>query len=42
MDSKSPQNQDQDYIVFADGVQTDAEEVTSNNQTRVLSIDFEN
>jgi hypothetical protein len=41
-DSKSPQNEDEDYIVFVDGIQTDTEEVTSNNQTRTLSIDFEN
>ena len=41
-DSKSPQNEDEDYIVFVDGIQTDIEEETSNNQTRTLSIDFEN
>lgn len=41
-DSKSPQNEDEDYIVFVDGIQTDIEEETSNNQTRTLYIDFEN
>lgn len=41
-DSKSPQNKDEDYIAFVDGIQTDTEEVTSNNQTRTLYIDFEN
>jgi hypothetical protein len=41
MDSKGPQNEDEDYIVFVDGIQTDTEEVISNNQTRTLSIDFE-
>ena len=40
-DSKSPQNEDEDYIVLVDGIQTDTEEVISNNQTRTLSIDFE-
>jgi hypothetical protein len=41
-DSKGPQDEDEDYIVLVDGIQTDTEEVISNNQTRTLSIDFEN
>jgi hypothetical protein len=42
MDSKNPQNKDEDYIVFADGVQTGADQITTNNQVRTLSIDFDN
>jgi hypothetical protein len=42
MDSKSPQNKDEDYVVFADGVQIGADQITTNNQVRTLSIDFDN
>jgi hypothetical protein len=41
MDSKNPQNKDEDYIVFADGVQIGADQITTNNQVRTLSIDFD-
>jgi hypothetical protein len=41
-DSKNPQNEDEDYIVFADGVQIGADQITTNNQVRTLSIDFDN
>lgn len=42
IDSKGPQNKDEDYLVFVDSIHTEAEEATSNNQTRAISIDFEN
>jgi hypothetical protein len=42
IDSKGPQNKDEDYLVFVNSIQTEAKEATSNNQTRALSIDFEN
>lgn len=42
MDSKNPQNEDEDYILFADGIQTGADQITTNNQVRTLSIDFDN
>lgn len=42
MDSKSPQNEDEDYIVFADGLQIGADQITTTNQVRTLSIDFDN
>ena len=41
MDSKNPQNEDEDYIVFADGVQIGADQITTNDQVRTLSIDFD-
>jgi hypothetical protein len=41
MDSKNPQNKDEDYVVFADGVQIGADQITTNNQVRTLSIDFD-
>jgi hypothetical protein len=41
MDSKNPQNEDEDYIVFADGVQIGADQISTNNQVRTLSIDFD-
>lgn len=41
MDSKSPQNKDEDYIVFADGLQTGADQITTDDQVRTLSIDFD-
>jgi hypothetical protein len=41
MDSKNPQNKDEDYIVFADGVPIGADQITTNNQVRTLSIDFD-
>jgi hypothetical protein len=43
IDSKNPQNEDEDYIAFVDGIQTGAEEISNtNNQTRKLAVDFEN
>lgn len=44
MDSKSQQgNVDEDYAVFVDGGPSIAfEEIANNNQTRILSIDFDN
>src|ERR671910_2593029 len=42
MDSKNPQNEDEDYILFADGIQTGADQITTNNQVRTLSVDFDN
>src|SRR5919108_6006327 len=41
MDSKNPQNEDEDYIVFADGVPIGADQITTNDQVRTLSIDFD-
>ena len=41
MDSKNPQNKDEDYIVFGDGVPIGADQITTNNQVRTLSIDFD-
>jgi hypothetical protein len=37
-DSKSPQNEDEDYIVFVDSIQSDTEEVTSNNLKQGLFL----
>ena len=42
MDSKNPQNEDEDYILFADGIQTGADQIVTNNQVRTLSVDFDN
>jgi hypothetical protein len=42
MDSKNPLNEDEDYVVFADGIQIGAEQPTTTNQVRTLAIDFEN
>jgi hypothetical protein len=42
IDSKSPQNEDEDYILFADGLQIGADEIITNDQVRTLSIDFDN
>jgi hypothetical protein len=42
MDSKNPQNEDEDYILFADGIQTEADQIVTNNQVRTLSVDFDN
>ena len=42
MDSKNPQNEDEDYVIFADGLQITADQITTNNQVRTLSIDFDN
>ncbi len=42
MDSKNPQNEDVDYVIFADSVPIVADEITTNDQVRTLSIDFEN
>ena len=41
MDSKNPQNEDEDYVIFADGVQIGADQITTNDQVRTLSIDFD-
>jgi hypothetical protein len=40
IDSKNPENQDEDYVVFADG-QRDAEQIITNNRLTTLAIDFE-
>src|ERR671915_208468 len=42
MDSKNPQNEDEDYILFADGIQIEADQIVTNNQVRTLSVDFDN
>jgi hypothetical protein len=42
MDSKNPQNEDEDYVIFADGLQIGADQIATNNQVRTLSIDFDN
>jgi hypothetical protein len=42
IDSKSPQNEGEDYILFADGLQIGADEIITNDQVRTLSIDFDN
>ncbi|CAN5208293.1 hypothetical protein BH18THE2_BH18THE2_16460 [soil metagenome] len=42
MDSKNPQNEDEDYVIFADGLQIGADQITTNDQVRTLSIDFDN
>ena len=42
MDSKNPQNEDEDYILFADGIQIGADQIVTNNQVRTLSVDFDN
>jgi hypothetical protein len=42
IDSKTQGNVDEEYTVFSDGQITQIEEVASNNQLRVLAIDFEN
>ena len=34
MDSKNPKNEDEYYLVFADGVQTGADQITTNDQVR--------
>jgi predicted secreted protein with PEFG-CTERM motif len=41
IDSKNPQNTDEDYVVFADGQDTPADETTNNAQVRTLAIDFD-
>jgi hypothetical protein len=41
IDSKNPENQDEDYVVFADGQHIDAEQTITNNRLRTLAIDFE-
>jgi hypothetical protein len=41
IDSKNPKNQDEDYVVFADGQHIGAEQTITNNRLRTLSIDFE-
>jgi predicted nucleic acid-binding Zn-ribbon protein len=41
IDSKNPENQDEDYVVFADGQHIDAEQIITNNRLRTLAIDFE-
>lgn len=42
IDSKNPENQDEDYVVFADGQHIGAEQTITNNRLRTLAIDFEN
>ena len=42
IDSKDPENSDEDYVVFADGQQISAEKTTNNNQSRTLAVEFEN
>ena len=41
IDSKNPKNQDEDYVVFADGQHIGAEQTITNNRVRTLAIDFE-
>jgi hypothetical protein len=41
IDSKNPENQDEDYVVFADGQHIGAEQTITNNRLRTLAIDFE-
>jgi hypothetical protein len=41
IDSKNPENRDEDYVVFADGQHIGAEQTITNNRLRTLAIDFE-
>ena len=41
IDSSSDNTTDEDFLVFADGQQTGSQEISSNNQSRTLLIDFE-
>ncbi|MDQ3838863.1 MAG: hypothetical protein M3297_06300 [Thermoproteota archaeon] len=42
IDSKNPQNEDEDYLLFADGIRADAEQIVTNETVRTLSVDFDN
>jgi hypothetical protein len=42
IDSKKQGNVDDNYAVFVDGQNTVANEITNNNQVRILEIDFDN
>jgi hypothetical protein len=42
MDSKNPQNEDEDYILFADSIRTEADQIVTNDTVRTLSVDFDN
>src|SRR5919108_5947560 len=42
IDSKAQGNTDEAYAVFVDDQPTDPEEITNNNQVRVLEIGFDN
>jgi hypothetical protein len=41
IDSKSTDNTDVEYLVLIDGGESDSDELSSNNQVRTLSVDFD-